>query len=554
MNENARSITERALADLRHDLRTPLNHIIGYGEMLMEDAEDSGDESSADSLRAMNEAARAMGLVIQNTLAPSKTHLTKPELEALRDNLGLPLEGIIGLTDRLRTRNGTATTAADLARIRDSAAGLLNSVRLLAQHPAAHLQTADAPASQIQREQVSGAILVVDDNSANRDILSRRSKAKATRVAQAENGVQALESVSRMAPDLVLLDLMMPEMDGYEVLRRMKSDVRLRHIPVIMMSALDELQSVVRCIEMGAEDYLPKPFEPVLLHVRVGACIEKKRLRDEEHRKTEELERTLQQLKEAQEHLIVQERLASLGAVSAGIAHEIKNPLNFITKFAEIASDLTQDIRAETEKPTGEMPELLDALDESVRKIREHGLRADKIVKAMLLHCRGGSQERQKVDVNGLLASDANLAYHGLKAQDTRFNCTFQSELDPAVGDVFVIPEHLSRVFLNIVNNACYAVNEKSRSAPAGYVPVVRLVTKDLGQSVQIRIHDNGTGMPADVRERIFQPFFTTKPAGAGTGIGLALAHEIVVKEHKGAIRVDSAPGQYTEFVIDLPR
>jgi signal transduction histidine kinase len=334
----------------------------------------------------------------------------------------------------------------------------------------------------------------------------------------------------------------------------MKADERLRHIPVIMISALDEMQSVVRCIEHGAEDYLPKPFDPVLLRARVGASLEKKRLRDAEQRKTEELERTLERLRQTQQQLIRNEKLASLGAVSAGIAHEIKNPLNFVTNFAEIALSLTAELREELPAAEVEKVEdLLGSLDQSVAKIREHGKRADSIVRSMLLLSRGQTGERQKTEINKLLAEAANLAYHGLRAQDTSFNCSFENDYDPAAGELDVVPQQLSRVFLNIVNNACYAVHQKKKKSGGPYAPIVTLRTRRLADRVEIRIRDNGGGIPRAAAERIFDPFFTTKPAGVGTGLGLSISHDIIVQGHQGELSVESVEGEYTEFLIKLP-
>jgi signal transduction histidine kinase len=347
---------------------------------------------------------------------------------------------------------------------------------------------------------------------------------------------------------------MMPELDGYQVLEIMKSDPVLRYIPVIMISALDEIQSVVRCIERGAEDFLPKPFDPVLLRARVGASLEKKRLRDAERRQHEELERTLERLRRTQDQLIVQEKLASLGSVAAGIAHEIKNPLNFVTNFASVAASLTEEIREELgEEGIKKIEDLLADLDQCLGKVVEHGKRADDIVRAMLLLSRGHGAEKQATHINKLLAEAATLAYHGLRAQDTSFNCAMQTEYDPAAGELTVIPQQLSRVFLNIINNACYAVHQRSKAAEPGYSPTVTLATRHCGDHVEIRIRDNGTGIPRAVAARIFDPFFTTKPAGSGTGLGLSISHEIVVQGHQGELSVDSVEGEYTEFVIKLP-
>lgn len=278
--------------------------------------------------------------------------------------------------------------------------------------------------------------------------------------------------------------------------------------------------------------------------------------------RTSELQKTLNHLKETQHQLVLSEKMASLGQLTAGIAHEIKNPLNFITNFAVLSKDLTMELRGELaheknlvdEQRAAEITDILDNLEQNVIKINEHGKRADSIVRGMLLHSRGKAGERQETDITALLAEYANLAYHGMRAQDQSFNVKIETDFDPAVGKMNVVPQDLSRAFLNIVNNACYAANDKRKSAKNGFSPTVRVSTRNLGDRVEIRIRDNGNGIPADVRDRIFNPFFTTKPAGIGTGLGLSLTYDIIVQEHGGDVQVDTREGEYTEFIITIPR
>jgi len=278
--------------------------------------------------------------------------------------------------------------------------------------------------------------------------------------------------------------------------------------------------------------------------------------------RTGELQKSVTNLKETQTQLILSEKMASLGQLTAGIAHEIKNPLNFITNFAVLSQDLTKDLRQELaherdrvdKKRALEIEGILNDLDQNVTKINEHGKRADSIVRGMLLHSRGKAGERQLTDLNALLAEYTNLAYHGMRAQDTSFNVKIETEFGPAVGKVNVVPQDLSRAFLNIVNNACYAANDKRKTAGNGFNPTVRVSARNLADSVEIRIRDNGNGIPLAIREKIFNPFFTTKPAGAGTGLGLSLSYDIVTQEHKGDIRIDTKEGEYTEFIILIPR
>lgn len=278
--------------------------------------------------------------------------------------------------------------------------------------------------------------------------------------------------------------------------------------------------------------------------------------------KNTQLEHTLTQLQQTQQQLIVQEKLASLGALTAGIAHEIKNPLNFVTNFAalsaELAAELGDILHSEqehlSEAARADVPELVAALVQNVGKIAEHGKRADGIVRGMLQHSRGAAGTPEPTDVNALLDEYVTLAQHGMRAQNPSFTVVIETAYDPAVGTIHAVPQDLSRVFLNIVNNACYATDEKRRQLGAAYAPHIAVRTKDLGDRVEIRIRDNGSGIPSAVRAKLFTPFFTTKPPGAGTGLGLSISHDIIVQQHHGEIRVDTQEGSYTEFIIVLPR
>jgi signal transduction histidine kinase len=287
------------------------------------------------------------------------------------------------------------------------------------------------------------------------------------------------------------------------------------------------------------------------------------------HEKLEEYNRTLEEkveertatLKAAQSQLIQSEKMASLGQLTAGIAHEIKNPLNFVNNFSELSSELTADLMEEIDKlgPSVKQEDaeylkgIIRDIDGNVRKINEHGKRADSIIRGMLLHSRGKSGERQMTDINALLAEYVNLGYHGLRATDPTFNIKIESGYDQELGKINVVPQDLSRVFLNIVNNACYATIQKKKELKDAYFPVLTVGTKKSEKTVLITIRDNGKGMPKDILDKIFNPFFTTKPAGSGTGLGLSISYDIVVQEHGGEIRVNSEPGQFTEFTIILP-
>ena len=256
-----------------------------------------------------------------------------------------------------------------------------------------------------------------------------------------------------------------------------------------------------------------------------------------------------------QEKLVTQEKLASLGALTAGIAHEIKNPLNFVNNFSEVSHELLDELKAELlSKNEEEAINLIDDLKQNLTKINQHGKRADSIVKGMLLHSRGTAGEKILSDVNELLDQYVALAYHGLRAQNKDFNITIEKDYDESIEKINVVPQDLSRVFLNIINNACYAANEKKQKNGNGFEPKIKVSTKNLVDKIEISIKDNGNGIPQFVRKNLFNPFFTTKPAGEGTGLGLSLSYDIIVKEHKGEIKFESEEGEYTEFTITLPK
>ncbi|MCG3154925.1 MAG: Adaptive-response sensory-kinase SasA [bacterium] len=282
------------------------------------------------------------------------------------------------------------------------------------------------------------------------------------------------------------------------------------------------------------------------------------------------LEKTYENLKATQQQLVTQEKLASLGQLTAGIAHEIKNPLNFVNNFAALSIDLAQELREEivrrkTKSANGDdfadIEEILDTLEQNAEKINHHGKRADSIVKSMMQHARGSSGQREMADINQLLDEAVNLTYHGMRANDASFNITIEKEYDETIGKLEVVPQDLSRVFLNLINNACYAAYQKQKEKRKeqtadidNFSPTLSVLTQNRGKQIEIRIRDNGNGIPPDVRAKIFTPFFTTKPAGLGTGLGLSISHDIIVQEHRGEIAVETEEGRFTEFVVRLPR
>jgi len=312
------------------------------------------------------------------------------------------------------------------------------------------------------------------------------------------------------------------------------------------------------------------------------------KLADELKGKNDQLESTLGELEKAQDQIVMREKLAALGELTAGVAHEIRNPLNFIKNFSEVSEELMEELQEELEKVLGGggngsgenggggsgngkkkeedagglIREIGGDLTENLKRIREHGERANNIVQSMLMMGRGSS-DRQPTNINAVISEHARLAYHSARAVDPDFRLTMEEEFDEDIGEYEAIPQDLGRVFLNMVSNACYATDERRRAIEAGekklaegaprYEPLLRLVTRSLPDRIEVRVRDNGSGMPPDVIEKIFNPFFTTKPTDKGTGLGLSLCNDIV-REHGGSIRVESAPDEFTEMIVELPR
>ncbi len=290
-------------------------------------------------------------------------------------------------------------------------------------------------------------------------------------------------------------------------------------------------------------------------------AIENVRLFERVEARTRELAKSLDDLRTTQDRLVQTQKLASLGQLTAGIAHEIKNPLNFVNNFSGVSAELIDELQDALKgltidpKTRAEINELTDTLRGNLNKVVQHGKRADAIVKNMLLHSREGSGEHRLVDINALVEEGLNLAYHGARAEKQGFNITLERSFDPTAGEIDVFPQDITRALLNFILNGFYAATKRrAEGNGADYEPTLAAATKSLGDRVEIRIRDNGTGIPPEVKEKMFNPFFTTKPAGEGTGLGLSISHDIVVKQHGGVIEVDTRPGEFTEIRVILPR
>jgi len=293
---------------------------------------------------------------------------------------------------------------------------------------------------------------------------------------------------------------------------------------------------------------------------QAAIAIENVRLFDEVQARTRELAKSLDDLRTTQDRLVQTQKLASLGQLTAGIAHEIKNPLNFVNNFSGLSAELVDELRQAlndenfTEIRRGELTELMTTLQSNLDKVVQHGKRADAIVKNMLLHSHQGSAEHRRVAINTIVEESLKLAYHGARAEKQNFNIMVEQSFDPVAGEADVFPQEITRVLLNLISNSVYATRDKTSPDGKIYRPTLTASTKDLGDRVEITIRDNGIGIPPEIKEKMFNPFFTTKPAGEGTGLGLSISHDIIVKKHGGSIEVDTQPGEFTEIRIVLPR
>ena len=336
---------------------------------------------------------------------------------------------------------------------------------------------------------------------------------------------------------------------------------RTRSVIGVPLLGKDRLEGVLALTRAEPGHFTQRQIELVQTFAdQAVIAIENVRLFDEVQARTKELAASLDDLRTAQDRQVQTEKLASLGQLTAGIAHEIKNPLNFVNNFSALSAELIDELDETLapapldQKMRGDVGELTQMLKSNLEKVVQHGKRADSIVKNMLLHSREGSGEHRSADVNALVEESLNLAYHGARAEKPGFNVILKRDLDPDAGAVELYPQEITRALLNLISNGFYAATQRKSVEGETFEPVLIATTKNRGKTVEIRIRDNGTGIPDEVKEKMFNPFFTTKPTGEGTGLGLSMSHDIIVKQHGGSIDVETAPGFFTEFKIVLPR
>ncbi|MGK7918865.1 MAG: sensor histidine kinase [Trichodesmium sp.] len=430
---------------------------------------------------------------------------------------------------------------------------------------------------QNQTDLPKSTILIVDDNPINMKLAVSILENYNFNILISLNGENCLKQAVESKPDIILLDVLMPGIDGFETCKLLKANPETIDIPVIFMTALSDTQDKLRGFELGAVDYVTKPIKIDEVLARVKVHIQLRQLTQQLKNKNllleeeitqrivveAKLKETLQQLQLAQKQIIAKEKLAYLGTLTSGIAHELYNPLNFVQNFAQLSIELVDELREELNLETNKIAsdklenfqEIIDEVKSNADGIFQHSKRAEKIIKIMVKHAQVDNNKLQSVNLNKIV--DESLKFTGEKLwEKDNFSINIETNYDESIGEVYLSSADILQTITNILDNSYYALKiklEEKKSSNQEFHPSLSLKTRNLGEKFELCIYDNGAGINPKIRDTIFNPFLTTKPPGQGIGLGLSLAYQIIVEQHHGNITVETEFGEYTELIIELP-
>jgi signal transduction histidine kinase len=414
-------------------------------------------------------------------------------------------------------------------------------------------------------------ILIVDDNPTNLAVLSETLKIAGYAVAVETDGNSTLEQVKYHIPDLILLDIKMPGLDGFQTCKKLKELPETKHIPIIFITALTDSAEKVKGFSFGAVDYITKPFHRQEVLARINLHLKLQELNQNLARQNEQLQqeidkrikiesnlkKTLVKLKKMQKQIVAQEKLASLGRLAAGIAHELKNPLNFINNFAQLSNKYLKKLSNQLSKLDNseltKVEENIKTLSEILPAIQEQGEKANKIITSLLFHSNINEKERICIEINSFLSEIVSTTFNYHRQKYPEFNPKIEINYTEPNNKIMIFPKSLTRAIINIIDNACYSLHQKQKKLNSDFIPELIITTKNLETTLEISIRDNGDGIKPELKNKIFEPFFTTKPTSEGTGLGLFLTHDIIVGQHQGQLNLNSEKGLYTEIIILLP-